>query len=495
MRCPLCPIRDDGRPCPGPIPPSGPNTQCDYLFIGAGPAKREAQKLRPYSGLAGDELDETYLPIAGLHREDVVITNGSVCWDLTDRTPPEKRILACAKTHLPALLGRVRPTVVVLMGGATQVLADKRIRLDVHHGRPQWTGLLGGEWEGWVWPSYEPALGMRDTGMMKPLMEDFRHLGQWMRGEWTPPIADEETTDYQICSTPSQLVEYVDCYAAVLEVACDTEDHGLDLWSLQIAHTPCTGRLIRTNDHRMMQTFAEWSRATSAEWVFHFAIHDLGKLHQLGIDITNFRDTMHEAYHLSMPQGLKALVYRLFGHEMKSWEDTVWPASIAKMTTWLDDAITLAATRPDELVTTMKRGTCELCAHYHSKGPCKCGCEHMQLTRRKVEHKPSALESILRHVHRHTTTTGDADKPYDPWKKLPEMQAEGLRGKVADRRDWEWIEETLGSIPLLGIGNCDEAEAVGYACGDSDWTLRVAHKLELERSDKRWRVDLEDYDE
>ena len=42
-----------------------------------------------------------------------------------------------------------------------------------------------------------------------------------------------------------------------------------------------------------------------------------------------YRDTMQEAFHLgNLPQGLKALTYRLFRHTMTSYEETVRPASI-----------------------------------------------------------------------------------------------------------------------------------------------------------------------
>src|SRR6185369_5407877 len=96
-RCSACPTNEDGRPCSNPVLPDlPPGDRCGVLFLGAGPAKVENKTGTPYSGLAGEELNDTYLPIAGLQRDQVGVANVSSCWDGSDRTPNEKRVLACA---------------------------------------------------------------------------------------------------------------------------------------------------------------------------------------------------------------------------------------------------------------------------------------------------------------------------------------------------------------------------------------------------------------
>jgi hypothetical protein len=40
----------------------------------------------------------------------------------------------------------------------------------------------------------------------------------------------------------------------------------------------------------------------------------------------------------------------------------------------------------------------------------------------------------------------------------------------------------VGHYPILGIANCKLADAVDYACGDADWTGRVAVELARRRS-------------
>lgn len=483
-RCSVCSTDADGRYCSRPILAVVPDGKCDYLFLGAGPGEMEAKTNEPYTGLAGDELTGLYLPLASLKREHVAIGNATLCWDGTDRTPPVKRVLGCAREHLASLLERVQPVVVVLMGGVTQSLCDKRIWLDVHHGIPQYTTLLDGMWEGWIWPTYEPALGMRDTRMMTPLMEDFKRLGEWMRGEWTPPTSDEIELDYRTETV------YIPHYPTIC--AIDTERHGDEMWSLQMSSIEGKAEMLRHPITSLRYCLNDHLEHT--EVALHNAPQDLDALDKMGVHVERFRDTMQEAYQLCyLPQGLKALVYRLFGHEMKSWEDVVWPASVAKVKEWLESGIALAATQQNVTVTSLKMGKCRSCGKRNKWEPCNvCG---GVIDFNKIEYSPSALESILVHILRHTAETEDNEKPYDPWKMLPKMRRDGLRGKVVGEKEWERLIGEVGEMPVLGIGNVSEDEAVAYACADADYTLRLARKLEELRNDKRWEVDEADWDD
>lgn len=472
------------------------------LLLGAGPGKRDMSKRVPYSSNAGVELDNTYLSRAGFSRHEVHVGNASLCFDGSDRIPPEKRVIDCANNHLPRLLDRVQPDVVVLMGGVTTKLADKRIKLDMHRGRPQWNSLLGGKWEGWVWPSYEPALGLRETGKMTQLMQDFTRLGEWLRGEWMPPTQADAIKDYGLVSDTDkgvrEMMQYIvgDCREWTWTPATDTETHGKDPWSMQFSVRPHSGRLIRVENKRALHAFQNWLADTRSEMILHHAGQDLDTLQRMGVAPVSFRDTMQEAYHqCHLPQGLKPLAFRLLGVTMRSWEDVVWPASVRAAISWIEDAINLASTGLQEIHSTpLKRGRCTDCGHQHSKGVCKCGCQSTRLTFKKTEYKPSGVEAVLKHVLTYTARTEEDDDPYNPWKKLPEMRVDGLRGKVAEPWEWEYVEEVLGPMPILGIGNCDLEEAVTYGCSDSDHTLQVADALEQGRGDKRWRVDAEDYD-
>jgi hypothetical protein len=190
------------------------------------------------------------------------------------------------------------------------------------------------------------------------------------------------------------------------------------------------------------------------------------------------------------------LVYRLFGFSMTTWEDVVRPASMRALMRWMQEARELAAANLAEVeVTKLIRGKCAACGHVHSRGACKrCDCPEQVTTYNKVERKPGAVESVLSHLLRYTDPESQAEKPYDPWSKLVEIQEEGLRGKRAETWEWEWLEGELGALPILGIGNCDLDEAIAYACADADWTGRVAMELEVRRGGERWKVEKRDWD-
>jgi len=320
---------------------------------------------------------------------------------------------------------------------------------------------------------------------MNGLLEDFENLGKWWRGEWTPPQADDEKVDYKISKTPRELMDYLFIHKDNPVLACDTENHGKDKWSIQVSRAPGTGRMILATDRGVVQFLQDWSRVKPELkcWTMHFAAHDLDELARYDIHPARWTDTLQEAYHLgNLPQGLKPLVYRLFGYEMRGWEDVVWPHSVNRLLDWLADALPIADTSMrEETKKEFKRPQCSKCWHQHTRGPCnKCGCtappaEYATFFR--SDYKPGAMSSILRHVITHTVQTADEEEPYNPWKKLPDMLENGLRGKKPEPGQWENLQAELGPVPVLGIGNVPEKEAVHYAVGDADWTGRVAARL------------------
>lgn len=483
-------------------------------FIGERPGATENLKHRVFVGKTGEELDRTYLPLAGLHREDVYVTNSVKCWALGNRTPSEREVLGCGRCFLPRELDACRPEIVVLLGGSACRLIDRteaqgRVRIDYAHGRPMQGSLLDGSWSGWIWPSYHPALGMHDTTKMTPLLEDFRRLGEWMRGEWEPPQPEVQEKDYQLIALPESVDKYVCgsiCCGDSDEIAIDTESHGTKEFSLQISTEPHTGRMILAKDKAAIERLAYWISDMDLEVVMHHSIHDLDDLARMGVKVGRFRDTLQEAFQAGgLPQGLKPLAYRLLGVEMTSWEDTVLPASTEAMVTWLMNAADLAAQLAEVKTTELATWRCLDCGHkqHDDKLVCgskagggKCLCVTTGRTSNlKHEHRAGATEAVLRHVLHHTTAKQTGDEPYEPWKKLREMRAEGLRGRVPESWEFEWLEQELGPMPILGIGNCSMEQALQYSVGDADMTLQVARVLRERRGDRRYVIDPSDRDQ
>jgi len=165
--------------------------------------------------------------------------------------------------------------------------------------------------------------------------------------------------------------------------------------------------------------------------VFHHALADLDPLESLKIVPGEFVDTMQLAYHTGrLPQGLKALAWRLLGARMRDYDDVVSPWSREAFLKWVWDS----AWR-------VRRLTCG----------------------EKLSEETRALRRLYRH-----TLKDQGENPYDPWEKWEEL-ANGVRRRITG---------IAGDPPRPGIMHVPEAEAVAYGCNDAQKTLLVCWALE-----------------
>src|SRR5882724_1203796 len=140
---------------------------------------------------------------------------------------------------------------------------------------------------------------MRETARMSQLLEDFRRLGEWMRGEWTPPTTPKDLkTDYGLLTSPVQLHEYLRLDSPVRTHACDTEKHGTAPWSVQMSNSPHSARMILADRTDLIAEYQWWLNETGVDMKLHFAGQDLDTLEKMGIRPASFSDTMQSAYHL-----------------------------------------------------------------------------------------------------------------------------------------------------------------------------------------------------
>lgn len=160
-----------------PVSPSGP-IPARVMFIGECPSTSEDAEDRPFCGKTGIEFDRTYLPILGLPRSDVYVTNAVLCSRKDYSNPSPIDADCCAGIHLGITLSKVQPTVVVPMGAVACSLWPS-INLPLDHGLPmvgQW-----GSWRGVLFPSYHPSAGIHSSGFMIPLQADFAALAKFLR--------------------------------------------------------------------------------------------------------------------------------------------------------------------------------------------------------------------------------------------------------------------------------------------------------------------------
>lgn len=438
--------------CPrnySPIPGDGPQP-ADILVIGERPGQSENRHRRVFVGKTGEELDETYLPLASLSRHNIRICNTVRCWAENNRTPTNAEIACCSRHHLPEEIRKTQPQLVILMGGSACRMVPS-IRLEMHHGYPQWGRLF--DYQGWIVPMYHPALGLHESKWMTQILEDWKALNTRLR--CASRTEDEYVTDYQLLRGRE-----VNDVPLADTIAIDTESHGSNVFSIQISSSPATGFMVLAEDREGLGCIDR--RINNRTGIFHYAIHDVAEMLQLGVRIGGVHDTMQEAYQLgNLPQNLKSLVYRLFGFTMTSWEDVVLPYSLEALTYWMVEALQIA--QADLSLIDVVRLKTKI--------------------RETVKRGP--LEVLLSRVIQHT----DIESYYDPWKRLDAFWQEPVNEWMTSH-----IEARLGRYPILGIANAPLARAVTYGCGDADWTGQVAWPLEQQRHAPYWRIAAEDRD-
>jgi uracil-DNA glycosylase family 4 len=440
------------------------------LIVMERPGQDENRQGRVACGKTGQELDELYLPLAGLDRSQVRVCNTVLCGHAANKAPDDKTIAACARHHVAEEIARTQPEVIVLCGSSACSLVPG-IRLELHHGIPQHTGKVGTlfGWEGWLVPMYHPAIGLHESRWMQVCMDDWQGLSGTLdmhRRGYEAFIGGPapEPVDYKLITDTEGLRGMEN--ASVL--AIDTESHAGHPWSVQVSWQPRQGVLIRAVDKRTLRhLFAGLSLYRT---IFHNASYDMEVLHKLGCDILPSGDTMQEAFHLgNLPQGLKPLVYRLFRHTMTSYQETVWPASIRALQDWMLEAYRVAVL---DLQWRSSR--------FHKK------------TGKPLadEVRKSDLESLLKRLLDNTAPDGE----YNPWGANDEPRLNAFWQDPLNEWMVSHVEARCGGYPVPGIANCTMEEAVNYAVGDADWTGRVAVELARRRGDA-FRIHEGDRDE
>jgi DNA polymerase len=434
----------------------------EIMCVGEAPGKVESYTNIPLTGPTGLEFNQTYLPLAGLKRENVYVTNTVKHTSTINRKPTEADIKMCVECKLRSELLKVKPEIVILMGAtACSLISD--IDLDTSHGVPFQGELFG--WEYIIVPMWHPALGLHKTNAMTDLIDDWTKFGEWLKWREADslgvlvdngpyPIDNQFFfRDYQLIKSVRDIAEYFDDAGGYPKlIGVDTESHGSVDFSVQFSLAPGSARMVLCEDLGLMDEWQAWMNEAlvcNSEIVLHNAPADIPVLNRLGLSEFPYRDTMQEAYQLCRyPQALKALSYRLLGRKRKSWSETVTPPSKLVLQQWLLESITYAE---NNLTYCEKRWS-------KSGKPIK----------PKVHVSPveKALKSLLGH--------SISSESYDVWGKLRERVSSA---------DLGLLEEVLGQeVPVKGIKYCSLEEQLYYSASDADDTLALALEFERIRS-------------
>jgi uracil-DNA glycosylase family 4 len=385
-------------------------------------------------GRSGQEYTHQYLPLAGLSRDDVRTTNVTKCSCPGYANPSHELAACCADHWLAKELWASEPEILVPMGAVACSLFPK-LDLTLRHGIP-FAGAYKA-WSGWVFPMYHPAAGLHAPEFMVPLQEDFRRLREFRYGKLVIPADPYPNPTYEHITGTGHLSSLLEANDTG-ELAMDTESarHG-DLtyspWCVTFSYRPGTGYLVRADNHECLRVLAEWIRRLRWLILLHNAPYDLPVLKAMTVEAPRYIDTMSMAYHrMTLPQGLKALAYRLLGMHMQDFDDLCRPFAEAEALTYYEDA---------------ERALSKLAKPKRKRG----------------EPVPP-LASLKTKVGR---LWGD-------WNKDPNSVDLLKRYEAWDDEDKALLRELMGRcFPVTSIDKAPFPQALVYACRDADATIRL----------------------
>jgi uracil-DNA glycosylase family 4 len=430
-RCALCPAKHN---C---VPPSGPEDS-DVLFIGEAPGKDEDRLGQPFVGKTGEEVNRHYLPLAGLKRESCYVDNSIRC--LPDR--PQGRLdihrdadrellLSCSNNGVLRRLQVGGYKVIVVMGVLACYAIDPDINLELQHGIP-----LETSW-GTVFPMYHPAGGLHEPKKMLMIRNDWVRLGKYLKGKLRVPSDTWPTPDYKEIGADELLTDYLECNDYTHPLACDTEvTRKRDPFCLSYSTFPGTGRLIRAEDKEALEIFQLMLDRWEGPILFHNWMFDSQVVGKMGLQFPQSRiiDTMVRAYHLgNVPQGLKALAYRLLGMAMSDFDDVVSPYSTPLCLSYLREAVNHEWPKPEEQTVRDPQGQWKLY---------------------KPQSMSTKLKRFLTDYQKHPDK--DVFQAWDNWED-----------------DHAQIEIVCGEWPGKSIEHVPIEKTIHYACRDADATLRL----------------------
>lgn len=445
-RCDLCPAKHQ---C---LEPDGPEDS-PYLFVGEAPGFNEDKAKAPFVGKSGREVNEHYLPIAGLQRRGTRFDNAIRCLPdrpqgrlSLDRRQDRELLECCAAHHLYDQLNQGQHKLIVPMGALACHVIDPDINLDLQHGIP-----LETSW-GTVFPMYHPAGGLHEPKKMLLIRNDWVRLGKYLKGKLSIPQDHHPRPDYREINGYRLLGDYLECndYSGV--IAIDTEiTRFREPFCLTLSTSPGSGRLIRAADKDSLEIFQLILDQWNGPILLHNYMFDAPVLRRMGIRPPEryVVDTMVRAYHLgNLPQGLKALAYRLLGMQMQDFTDLVLPYSQPVMLDYLNQAAALDWPKPDEDLVRTDEGGWKL---YQAQG------------------MNTKLKRFFTDLGKNPNI--DLLERWDNWEDNHRV-----------------IEEKLGPWPGMCITHVPMDKIVHYACRDTDATLRLWPVLEQMRRDVRKKL-------
>lgn len=439
-RCSLCPGINK---C---LPPDGPEG-AEILFVGEAPGRDEQSRGQVFVGRAGDELNGHYLPLAGLRRFGIRLTNVIRCMPDTpkNKLDPQKQphldlMDSCANRHLyPVLERSSHIKLIVPLGGFAVRAICPEVDLERQHGFPVDT-----IWGIPAFPMYHPNLAMHEPKKMLHLRNDWMRLKAYLRGHLRVPVDLYPNPDYQEITRAAQLDIDPGAY-----LAGDTEFTKTGApYCFTYSQQPGHARLIRAERADLFDKFQRAITGHRGPILFHNWPADAPIVHALGLRLPHARivDTMVRVFHLgNLPQGLKNLVWRELGVTMQEFTDIVHPHSYRLAREFFERVKAIDWPKPEEQLLEKDTGGYKL-------------------------YKPQGLNTKLKRLFTDAGKNPDIDWS-QRWKNWEPHHAE--------------IEAACGEFPGVCISHAPFEEVLPYACADADMLGRLWPLLQRMRRNVR----------
>ncbi|KKM14155.1 hypothetical protein LCGC14_1709020, partial [marine sediment metagenome] len=425
----------------------------------------------PFAGRTGRELDGLYLPIAGIPRREVFVSNASKCPRKNFDNPTKQEAQACSEYHLPSEIRECQPEVIVPMGAVACSLFGDQMQLESQHGIPFQGELYG--WQGWVFPTYHPAIGLHEGSWMQVMMDDFQGLKTFLEGFQSWESDQYPSPDYREIRSMRELnATLEDAHSRELLSTCaiDTEATPLSYYGsvtqrwkpycLSYSFRPGTGYTIYLDNPAVVEEFIRRMWQLDPLWIIHNYLFDKDILDAIGIRVRRFDDTMIRAYNLQrIPKGLKPLAFRLCGMRMQDFDDVVTPHSMDVVLDWVSNAATSLR---------------DIMHNPHGKPTAKHPKGKLLKKPRKLPEYSAEQSRSLSKLDKIIYDWGDCD----PWQRWRDWHDH-------DRR---FISEYFGPMPRQSIAHCPRSQVTPYASADADGAIRILPKLKHLARDLRQSV-------
>ncbi len=151
------------------------------MLIGLGPGYWENVKGKPFVGPAGKLLD-SLLALAGLERERIYITNIVKCFP-PNNSPSKEQVKICTSLYLERQMELISPKVVIPLGNLASEwvfgkYSLKQAPMHKIHGK---IFEVKGSKVNFIIPMYHPASALRNPGLRKTLVEDWKRIREFLQ--------------------------------------------------------------------------------------------------------------------------------------------------------------------------------------------------------------------------------------------------------------------------------------------------------------------------